>query len=687
MLFAGTGLTRGRASGVVTATGARTDLGETARELETTRRGKPPLVIRVEKLSRVLALATVVGCALVFTLGVARGFGVGEMFLISVALAVAAIPEGLPVAITLALAVGLRRMARRGVLVRRMEAVEGLGSCTVICTDKTGTLTLNELTVSRITTAGGSYAVSGAGYTLEGEVEGEDHAIEALLTSACFANEASLAINKEVVVSGDPTDIAILIAAHKRGIRREPLLEHADEAASLEFESERQFAASFVRDNHGMRVHVKGAPERVLAMCKDAMGVDGSTVALDADTVHAACDELSSRGLRVLAVAQGAAPDDVADDVPERPQDLTFLGLVAMRDSPRPEAAEAVKACREGGVRVILATGDHARTALAVAIELGIAAHGDRAVTGREIEKLDDAAFARLAREANVFARVTPHDKLRLVHALQKQGELVAMTGDGANDAAALKTAHVGVAMGKRGTDVARDAARVVITDDNFASIVAGIEQGRIVHENVRNVVALLVMTGLGELLAILACVLIGLPAPLTASQLLWANLVTEGLQVIGLTLEPGEPGILKRPPRPPGQAIFDRVMITRTLLVSGVIGCAITATFWYLTHAGYSHFAAANLMLLLLVLIENVHIGNCRSEARSALVVSPLGNPWLLGAALLAHGVHIGATHWGPTQRLLHLEPVSIEQWALMFAISLSVLVVVEIHKLIERR
>jgi magnesium-transporting ATPase (P-type) len=693
MLFAGTAVTRGRAMGVVTATGPRTELGEVARELETTRRGKPPLVIRMEKLGRMVALGTVVGCGLVFGLGVARGFGIAETFMMAVALAVAAIPEGLPVSVTLALAIGLKRMAARKVLVRRLEAVEGLGSCTVICTDKTGTLTLNQLSVTRIATAAGLHEVTGAGYALEGELRpldgapAQDAALRALLESAALANEATLArgAGPEPVVSGDPTDVALLVAAGKLGLRRERLLERAPEVAALPFESERQFAASFTRQDHEVNVHLKGAPERVLGMCQDAMGVDGSMVPLDAELVRRQVAALSSQGLRVLGVARGSAPTDVAaDNVPQRPQQLTFLGLVAMRDAPRPEARRAVAACRAAHVRVMVATGDHALTAVAIAHELGIVEADARAVTGREIEQMDDAEFNEVAASVNVFARVTPLHKLRLVHALAAQGEMVAMTGDGANDAAALKAAHVGVAMGRKGTDVAKEAARVVITDDNFASIVAGIEEGRIVHDNVRNVVALLVMTGVGEVFAILLCILLGLPLPFTAVQLLWANLVTEGLQVVGLALEPGEPDILKRSPRPPSERIFNRLMITRTLIVSAVIGGSIAGTFWYLTEsADFSAAEASSLALLLLVLIENVHIGNCRSERRSGFVNSPLRNPWVLGAAILAQGVHLLAMQWGPTQKLLGLEPVSLRMWLTMFAVSLSVFAAVELHKL----
>lgn len=690
MLFAGTTLTRGRAVGVVTATGGRTELGGVARGLEATRRGKPPLVLRMEKLSRQLAAATLIGCAAVFSVGMGRGFPFVETFLMTVALAVAAIPEGLPVAITLSLAVGLRRMSGRGVLVRRMEAVEGLGSCTVICTDKTGTLTLNELTVSRIATVSSLFEVSGAGYALEGEIKSlqgatDDHALEALLETVCLANEGTIARkDREVSVAGDPTDIALLVVGRKHGLKREELLARHPEAGALPFESERQFAATFHQGAEGISIHLKGAAERVLSMCRDAMGVDGSRVGLDVEAVRTKVDELSSMGLRVLGVARGRLPSDTLEDVPERPHDLTFLGLVAMRDAPRPEAAEAVAACRRARVRVIVATGDHARTALAVAHELGIADRNDRAVTSRELEGIPDDEFDRTAREVNVFARVTPQDKLRLVQSLQRQGQMVSMTGDGANDAGALKAAHIGVAMGLRGTDVAKEAADIVITDDNFASIVGGIEEGRIVHDNVRNVVALLVGTGLGEVLAILACISAGLPIPLSPVQLLWANLVTGGLQTVGLALEPGEPDILSRPPRPPDERIFNRIMIMRTVLPGMVIGGTICVTFWYLLEVmHYSAFAAGNVVLLLLVLIENIHIGNCRSERRSGLVNSPLRNPWVLWAAIIAQGTHLLAMHWGPTQRLLGLEPVDIKTWLSMFAISLSVFVVVEIHKL----
>lgn len=697
MLFAGTSVTRGRAIGLVTATGIRTELGEVARGLEATRRGKPPLVLRMERLSRQVALGTVVGCLLVFGVGLLRGFPIAETFLIAVALAVAAIPEGLPVAITLALAVGLKRMASRRVLVRRLEAVEGLGSCTVICTDKTGTLTMNQLTVNRIVTAAGRHEVTGAGYSLEGEVRAlqgsdSDKAVHALLHAACLANEATLARDErsgEVDVSGDPTDVALLVAARKVGLKRERLLEQEAELAALPFESERQFAASFNRSDGEVFVYVKGAPERVLTMCSNALGADGKPASLDADAFRTHVSELSSTGLRVLAVARGRAPENVARDaVPERPEDLTLLGVVAMRDAPRPEARDAIRQCQKASVRVIVATGDHAQTAVAVAAELGIVEPHARVVTGHEIEAMDEHSFAAAVREVNVFARVTPLHKLRLVKALQAQGELVATTGDGANDAGALKASHIGVAMGQRGTDVAKDAARVVITDDNFASIVAGIEEGRIVHDNVRNVVALLVNTGVGEVFAILLTILLGLPMPLTAVQLLWANLVTEGLQVIGLALEPGAKGILLRPPRPSGERIFNRLMIVRTVIVSMVIGASIAGSYaYFLNVAQMAPFAAGNLALLLLVLIENVHIGNCRSEYDSGFTNSPLRNPWLLGAALLAQAVHLFAMNWAPTQKLLGLQPVSVSMWLAMFGLSLSVFIAVELHKLWLRK
>ena len=692
MLFAGTGITRGRAVGLVTATGLNTELGEVAAGLEQTRRAKPPLVMRMEKLSRHIAIGTVFACVAVFGVGMLRGFPIGETFLISVALAVAAIPEGLPVAITLSLAVGLKRMAARRVLVRRLDAVEGLGSCTVICTDKTGTLTLNQLTVNRIATVGGLHEITGAGYSPDGEVirlEGGQSvtAPKALLLSACLANEATLARAKdgEFHVSGDPTDVALLVAGRKLGLKREQLLEEHVEVASLPFESDRQFAASYNRVGEDLTVHVKGAPEQVLSMCVNALGPDGSTVPLDEQAMRLRLSELSSTGLRVLGVARGPAPSGISrEDAPTRPEGLTFLGLVAMRDAPRAEAMEAIRACHDASVRVIVATGDHAETALAVAIELGVVARGARAITGREIESLDENGFATAAREINVFARVTPLHKLRLVQALQQQGELVAMTGDGANDAGALKAAHVGVAMGKRGTDVAKEAARVVITDDNFASIVGGIEEGRIVHDNVRNVVALLVTTGVGEVLAILLTILAGLPMPMTAVQLLWANLVTEGLQVIGLALEPGAKGILHRPPRPPNERILNRLMIQRTVIVAGVIGVAIAGSYGYMLNVAHmTPFEAGNLAVLLLVLIENVHIGNCRSEYESGFTNSPLRNPWLLGAALLAQAVHLLAMNWEPTQKLLGLEPVSVTMWLAMFGLSLSVFAAVELHKL----
>ncbi|MHC4839509.1 MAG: cation-translocating P-type ATPase [Planctomycetota bacterium] len=681
MLFAGTTVARGRFTGVVSATGKQTELGEVASDVASTKRGKPPLVLRMEKLSKQVAFGTVVACLLVFGLGVARGFGVSDMFLMAVALAVAAIPEGLPVAITLTLAIGLKHMAKRAVLVRRLEAVEGLGSCTVICSDKTGTLTMNELTVTRIYTTTGEHAVSGAGYATDGEVENHsDPTVLALLKSGALANEGSISEDK---ISGDPTDIALLVAGAKANVKRAALLEETPEAAMLPFESETRLAACFCQDKSGVSVHVKGAPENVIELCTGSWEDGGVSPNLDRDKFQQQIELLSAQGLRVIAIARGSATDTTGI-----PSNLALLGLVGMHDAPRPEAATAVKACKEASVRVIVATGDMPLTAVAISSELGIVEASAKAITGRELDAMDDAAFDKTVNEISVFARVTPKHKMRLIQSLSRQGELVAMTGDGANDAGALKAAHVGVAMGKRGTDVSKEAARVVITDDNFSSIVAGIEEGRIVHDNVRNVVALLVMTGVGEVLAIFFCMVLGLPLPFTAVQLLWANLATEGLQVIGLAVEPGEPGVLARPPRPPDESIFNRVMVTRTLLVGFTIGLAIAGTFWYLTtQMGMSAFSAGNLSLLLLILIENIHIGNCRSELRSGFFNSPLRNPWLLGGAVLAQTIHLIAMHWTPTQKLLGLEPVDAGMWFAMLGVSLSVFVVVELHKLVLAR
>jgi calcium-translocating P-type ATPase len=673
MAHAGTIVVRGRGKGLAVATGPAAVVGQLALDVLGAPEGKPPLLLRLERFSRAIAWAVLAAAAAVGVVGVAlQGQAVGDMFLFVVALAVSAIPEGLPVALTVALAIAATRMARRGVIVRRLAAVEGLGSCTLVASDKTGTLTCNELTVREVVRPGGErLAVTGEGFVPDGEVVGTGPGLDELARAAVLCNEADLHRRDGAWVwRGDPTDVALLALGHKLGWAREAALDACPEVASLPFEPERRYAASYHRTAGGVRVFVKEAPERVLPMCRDGGGR------------LAGAEEMARRGYRVLALAEGSAGDLDPSRAPPEPSGLTFLGFVGMIDPLRPGVRDAVATCRGAGIVVSMVTGDHPVTALAIARDLGLADRPEEVVSGRELEGLSAARLEEAVRSARVFARVSPRQKLELVEAARRAGHFVAVTGDGVNDAPALRAANIGVAMGKGGTDVAREAAELVISDDNFATLVAGIEEGRVAYDNVRKVIYLLVSTGAAEVVLVLLALAFGLPLPLLAVQFLWLNLVTNGIQDVALAFEPGEGDVLRRKPRPPGEPVFNRLMIERTLLAAAVMGGVSFAAFAWMLHAGWPEASARNAVLLLMVLFENVHVGNCRSETTSAFLLSPLRSPILLAGTAAAQLVHIAVLYLPLGQRVLRTEPVSLATWATLLALALSVFVVMELHK-----
>ncbi len=706
MVFAGTIVARGRASAVVVETGANTEVGRIAGDVMTAPSAAIPLLVRMERFARVVGIAVLVAVAVLGTIGVLAGNAAREMFFFGVATAVSVIPEGLPVALTIVLAVASARMAHRRVIVRRMAAVEGLGSCTFIATDKTGTLTVNELTVRRIQPVGaGPVAITGEGYVPEGrlELEAEDRAfsnaeadaVRRLLHAAVLCNEATLRHDGQAWRwTGDPTDVALLAAAAKNGQTREDALDGAAQLDQIPFDPDHRYAATFHRpDGAGVPttgrgpagpvqdavVHVKGAPERVVPMC---LGSDGQREEWRREAL-----DLAGRGYRVLAVASGTATLREGEAPPE-PDGLTFLGYVAMIDPPRSDVPAAIARAVAAGIQVAMVTGDHPVTAHAIARELGLAGAEDQPVTGVEVEAAVAAGtLPELVRHTRVFARVAPHQKLQIVQAAQELGHFVAVTGDGVNDAPALRAGNVGVAMGGAGTDVAREAADIVVTDDNFASIIEGVAEGRVAYQNVRNVTFLLVSTGAAELVLILLALATGSPLPLLPAQLLWLNLVTNGIQDIGLALEPGERDVLDRPPRSPRERMFNPLMIQRTLLAAATIGAVSFGAFSWMLAAGWSVETSRNAVLLLLVLFENVHVGSCRSERRSAFAISPLRNPFLLWGALGAQGLHIASLYLPPLQVVLRTQPVTLMMWMTLFVMALSVLVVEEIAKAVRRR
>jgi len=703
MLFTGTLVGRGRARGVVVSTAINTELGRIAADVLFKQPPKAPLQVRMERFTHRVAIFVGIAALTMFAVAVMRGTPFGEVFLLAVALAVSVIPEGLPVALTVALAIGMRRMAKRNVIVRRLLAVEALGSCTFIATDKTGTLTVNQLTVRCIVfPSGEQWKVSGEGAVPSGVIqapEGEPSAkqkilLERLSQVSVLTNEGFLGRSGSGSGSGsgwthhgDAVDVAFLVMAHKAGVIKEEAINVFPEVACIPYESERLFSASLNEVNGKQCAFVKGALERLLPMCS-TMALLEQDVTLDQTLIEQQANTLASQGYRVLGVVSGEIELKQGEVFSEEHlQGLTFIGLVGIIDPLRTEVKAAVAACRRAGIEVAMITGDHPVTALAIAQELDMVESADKLVTGSELKTaLDSGTIDQLTDKARVYARVGPHQKLDIIQSLQRNGHFVAVSGDGANDAPALRAAQVGVAMGRIGTDVARETADLIITDDNFESIVAGVEEGRVAYANVRKVIFLLISTGAAELVLFTLALLSGLPLPLMAVQLLWLNLVTNGIQDVALAFEPGEGDELNHPPRSPGEPIFNRLMIERVVISALVIGTAAFIVFNWLTSRGFSLDEARNGTLLLMVLFENVHVFNCRSEVRSVFRHNPLGNPILLIGTVIAQLIHIGAMYTPWISDVLHIQPVTPEHWLELLGIALIVLVVMELHKLIRK-
>ncbi len=661
LCFAGAIITAGRAEGVVVATASHTEVGKIASGLTQTATAKPPLLIRMERFAHQISLAVLVACVLLGGIGLSRGMPLSEVFFLAVALAVSAIPEGLPVAITVALSIATSRMAKRNVVVRRLTAVEGLGSCTFIASDKTGTLTLNQQRVQSF-------------WLASPEFDTLSLSRAALLASESSAHREGAKWRFE----GDAVDVACWVWAEGLGFPLEDAAA-ANRLGAIPFESERAFSAAFVREPEGIRVALKGAPEVVLSLC--------SLTPESAATVQREVDARTAAGERVLAIAQGALAS--GDEPPEWTErhlpPLTLVGLLGFIDPARPEAAEAVRKCRAAGIEVAMITGDHPRTAAAIARSVGLDADSGPVLTGADLTALgspEGDSFAEAVSRTRVFARVSPLQKLQIVNALRKLGHFIAVTGDGVNDAPALKAAHIGVAMGS-GTDVAKETASLIVTDDNFASIEAGVEEGRFAYDNIRKVAYLLISTGLAEVFLFALTLLSGLPIPLLPVQLLWLNLVTNGIQDVALAFEQGEPHSARRPPRRPNEGIFNRLMIEQCV-VSAALTTALAYVNFYLllNYMGLPVEEARSRLLLLMVLIENFQALNCRSEYVSIFRM-PFSRNWMLFWGILAaQGLHILAMFTPPFQRLLRTGPVALHEWLIPFAMASLVLLTMEIFK-----
>jgi Ca2+-transporting ATPase len=613
--------------------------------------------------------------------------------MVAVGLAVAAVPEGLPVVFTITLALGVRRMARRQAIIRRLPAVETLGSTTVIGSDKTGTLTENRMTVQEVWAGGRLFKlddVGPAGEPAEPEALLDHRPLYLTLLAGVLANEAHVYQSEDggdLEIQGDPTEAALLIAAARCGLEHERVRERHRSCAEIPFESERQYSAT-VRLHKGESVlYAKGAPERMLVM-STAQLADTGPADLDGEAVMAAARDMASRGLRVLAMAYRPLPRVPEPGAPApEPEALTFLGLQGMMDPPRRGVREAIAGCREAGIRVVMITGDHAATAQAIGAQLGLAAGGDPVLTGAELDRLDDDGLRRRVQEVPVYARVAPEHKLRVVRALQSHKEVVAVTGDGVNDAPALKAADIGIAMGKSGTDVAREASDMVLADDNFVSIYAAVEEGRITFDNVRKVTFFLVSTGVAAIVALLSALLLYWPLPFLPAQLLWLNLVTNGLQDVALAFEPGERGVLRRRPRRVGEGILSPLLWERTVLAGLVMAAGTLALFHWELRVTDSLPRAQTVALTTMVLFQMFHVGNSRSETESIFRRSPLLNPFLLVATVAALAVHVAALYLPWMQFILRVEPIEAEAWIRIVAVASSIIVAVELHKLARSR
>jgi len=698
MLFTGTLIERGRAQGIVVATALDTALGSIAADVLFKQPPKAPLQVRMDRFTHFVAIFVGIAALIMFTVAVMRGTPFNEVFLLAVALAVSVIPEGLPVALTVALAIGMRRMARRNVIVRRLLAVEALGSCTFIATDKTGTLTVNQLTARSIVFPNSEvWTISGEGAIPDGIIrkqngtasEDESAVLQRLCQAAVLSNEGFLdRTDSGWSHYGDAVDVAFLVMARKANIVKAEVSHHFPETGSIPYESEKMFSASLNRVNGKSCVFVKGAFEKLLPMCKK-MAMPGQDVIIEQAQIEQLADALAADGYRVIALAAGNVEIGEHETFSEQHiRNLTLLGLVGIIDPLRAEAKDAVFACRQAGIEVAMVTGDHPATAFAIAQELGMANRADQLVTGPELAEAENSGMMdSITRKARVFARIGPHQKLNIVKSLQRNGHFVAVGGDGANDAPALRAAQVGVAMGLSGTDVARETADLIITDDNFGSIVAGVEEGRIAYANVRKVIYLLISTGAAELVLFTLALLTGLPLPLLAVQLLWLNLVTNGIQDVALAFEPGEGNELQHPPRRPDEPIFNRLMIERVIIAALVIGSVAFLVFQWLISRGFTLEEARNGTLLLMVLFENVHVFNCRSENRSVFRHNPLRNPILLIGTVVAQLVHIGAMYTPWISDVLQLQPVTAEHWLELLALALTVLLAMEVHKAVRNR
>lgn len=712
MVYAGTSITRGRGKAVVCAIGMNTEVGRIAGMIQSAEDEETPLERRLENLGRLLVWGCLGICFVVVITGVLKGEPLFLMLMAGISLAVAAIPEGLPAIVTVCLALGVQRMIKRNAIVRKLPAVETLGCTTVICSDKTGTLTQNAMTVRQIYTGGNFYEVTGAGYGIHGEFlhnkqefdAKKDKFLQQCLLTGALCNNSEIKRNNVSIANiwrrgndngwsleGDPTEGALVAAAAKGGIWRSDFEKRWRRIGELPFESERRRMSVVYRSLDGNMLFVKGAPDTILELCR-YQGNGEHETPLTPEIVEAALeanDRMTSQAQRVLAMAYrriSAADADNPNESIER--ELVFVGLMGMIDPPREEVKQAIMTCRQAGIKTVMITGDHRNTAVAIASELQMYKEGvNKALSGRELDQTSDAELAKMINTVSVFARVSPSHKLRIVKAFKQCGHIVAMTGDGVNDAPAIKEADIGVAMGLTGTDVTKEASSMVLADDNFATIVAAVEEGRGIYDNIRKFIRYLLSCNIGEVLTMFIATLVGLPLPLLPVQILWVNLVTDGLPAMALGVDPNEREIMSRPPRNPGESVFSRGLSRKIMLRGIQIGLSTVAVFSFIYFAKDDLALARTAAFCTLVFCQLFHVFDCRSEVFTIFEAGLFKNRCLIAAVTCSTLMQLAVIYIPFMRDIFGTAPLSAADWALVLTVSGWTFVLSLVRHIFRRR